>query len=190
MTALLSRLSRAIPGTHLFYRPGVFHSQHTVCLRRKSHARLTKAGRRSTQAISIHSWTRATGANAAGFQHLWPVMFSRRYDSLETIFARETWSADVRFKVRISLRYRVLSKHVLKLTPVRYSNTLMACSLQCACLVTRICIGTSDHQFLGNLPRFTQTFLAALEGIATNECWPFCKQGVAFILGSMPVLQT
>lgn len=30
----------------------VFLSQHTVCLRRKSHARPTKAGRRSTQAMS------------------------------------------------------------------------------------------------------------------------------------------
>ena len=54
MTALLSRLPRAIPETRLFYRPGVFHSQHTICLRRKSHARPTKAGRRSTLAISTH----------------------------------------------------------------------------------------------------------------------------------------
>ena len=54
MTALLLRLPSAIPGTRLTYRPGVFHSQHTICLRRKSHARPTKAERRPTQAIPTH----------------------------------------------------------------------------------------------------------------------------------------
>ena len=54
MTAFFHNYPEQFPEHIYSIARGVFHSQHTICLRRNSHARPTKARRRSTQAISTH----------------------------------------------------------------------------------------------------------------------------------------